>query len=464
MKRTLLTLLFGVFILSTSTSQTTFSTKMPIDTNAGTNPYVVVSGLINNDAYPDLVVSAYNASTIKLYINNTDGSFAAPVTISSTLSQVGGISLADIDGINGLDIVAASYADNKAVWFANNGSGGFGTENVISSSVTDAAGIHTADVNNDTYIDVIVSVNGDDKVVWYANDGTGNFPGGENTIVSGLNQPGDIDMIDFDDDGDLDIVISTAEYAANGRVDVYYNDLIPGGSVAFTVDANPVTDSGNVYLFDVDFADVNDDGNIDILVSDSFGDLAWFNKELDGTYTKNIISISMANPGTVESADMDDDGYNDLVITNGGTAGNDLIWFESTDIGGFNSESVIDATQAQIFTLAIDDFDNDGDLDIATVDYQNFDVNWFENELYTLGSNDLTQNTFNIYPNPVKNKLYVKSLNNESYNVSVYDILGKNVVNSTISPNNPLDVSSLYNGIYIIKFEGHNKTFKFVKE
>ena len=61
--------------------------------------------------------------------------------------------------------------------------------------------------------------------------------------------------------------------------------------------------------------------------------------------------------------------------------------------------------------------------------------------------------------NPVNDELTIKGLNQSIKQISVYDLLGKQVISSnlsddTISTN--LDVSSLTTGLYIVKLEGEN--------
>jgi hypothetical protein len=71
------------------------------------------------------------------------------------------------------------------------------------------------------------------------------------------------------------------------------------------------------------------------------------------------------------------------------------------------------------------------------------------------------QNTIaglNMYPNPVSNgTLYISSNSSEAKSVSVYDVLGKQVLNTKTS-NNTVNVSSLKGGSYIVKISEDGKT------
>ena len=64
----------------------------------------------------------------------------------------------------------------------------------------------------------------------------------------------------------------------------------------------------------------------------------------------------------------------------------------------------------------------------------------------------------NIYPNPVKNgNLYITSNSSNAKTVAVYDILGKQVLNSKTS-NNAVSVANLKSGAYIVKVTEDGKT------
>lgn len=71
-----------------------------------------------------------------------------------------------------------------------------------------------------------------------------------------------------------------------------------------------------------------------------------------------------------------------------------------------------------------------------------------------------------LYPNPVQNTLNIAVPNNgQVENLSIFDVLGKQVMNST-GLGNSVDVSGLTSGIYFVQFNynGISMTKKFVKE
>lgn len=84
----------------------------------------------------------------------------------------------------------------------------------------------------------------------------------------------------------------------------------------------------------------------------------------------------------------------------------------------------------------------------------------------TLSTSNFEKSTFKIYPNPIKgNTLNADVKSTTSY--QIYDILGKKILNGTVTTNNKkINVSSLKKGIYILKLETSNGsiTKKLIRE
>jgi Secretion system C-terminal sorting domain len=77
----------------------------------------------------------------------------------------------------------------------------------------------------------------------------------------------------------------------------------------------------------------------------------------------------------------------------------------------------------------------------------------------TAGVNDNAIIGLSLFPNPVNGDvLYVASSNDVSKSVTIFDILGKQVINTTVSNNGTIDVSALTAGVYMIKVTEEGKT------
>jgi hypothetical protein len=83
-----------------------------------------------------------------------------------------------------------------------------------------------------------------------------------------------------------------------------------------------------------------------------------------------------------------------------------------------------------------------------------------------LSNSNFTASKVNLYPNPTSNVLNIESLGTIQA-ISVYNVLGQEVLNKTIESNNAtIDVASFNSGIYVVKtlVDGVTSSTKFIKE
>jgi Secretion system C-terminal sorting domain len=197
--------------------------------------------------------------------------------------------------------------------------------------------------------------------------------------------------------------------------------------------------SFTVVLVDVftgsvgDDLDTDDDGNIDDLskwttVYDAIGSPDTAGDEAT-LYGANLGGFDFKAIGTTEP---------DLVFRDGTTED----WYAVT----FNPFVYdIDATEV----LA-------GDFDIDPTAGNTFGT---VNPSYAgLSTEDVLIDGFSMYPNPTSlGYINIVSKNNETIKATVFDVLGKQVINSTVT-NNKLDVSNLNMGVYIMRLTQNNAT------
>ncbi|MBO6880541.1 MULTISPECIES: FG-GAP-like repeat-containing protein [Winogradskyella] len=467
MKRTLLTLISIFCIALSVNAQTVWAAKSTINASTGDAPYTIASGIIDGDALSDVVIGTYFGNTIEWYKNNGDGTFTFQTLITNTLNGIGALKLVDLNGDTFLDILATGYNNDSVVWFSNDGSGNFGMETIISSTVSGASGVSLGDINGDTFVDLAITAYDGNEVVWFSNDGTGSFTLESAKIDDTLSSPGVVNLSDIDGDGDLDALVATAAYAAD-VIEIFRNDLVPGGTVAFSKDATSVA-TGKVGIFNASFEDLDGDSNLDILATEvSFGggptgNLYWYEDNGAG-YTETVFTTTIVNPSVAQFKDVDADGVEDIVLSSGSSgSGNDLVWFKNNGSGSFGSETVIDNTQSQTFVYAVNDFDEDGDMDIVSCAYNEDDLNYFENLFETLNVAEFDLRRVSIFPNPTKDVLNFEGFNDSVIDITITDILGKNIMTKAHNSNESLDVSELAVGLYNISINGKFAS-KFIKE
>jgi hypothetical protein len=340
----------------------------------------VAVGDYDNDGFEDLYVTAYGGN--RLYHNNGDGTFT-DVTEKAGVAGSGWSTSAawvDLDNDGRLDLVVLRYLqwDFEDVWCGERKEG------------------HRAYCHPDAFHAVSPLV--------YHNDGNGHF-----TEVSrrlGLAAPGKglgIGLADYDRDGHIDLFIandSMPEFLYHNKGDGTFEDVALSSGVA-------VDGEGHTYAgMGVDFADYNNDGLPDLVVTDLASQMyALYRNNGDGTFTydsypSGLGRMTMAHSGWgVRFIDYDNDGWKDLLITQGHDLDTiqlnfpNLRYREPMLLARNTGQKFVDVSSqsGDIFQkawvgrgLALGDIDNDGRLDAV--------VTGNDGALYVLHNATPTQN------------------------------------------------------------------------
>ena len=76
------------------------------------------------------------------------------------------------------------------------------------------------------------------------------------------------------------------------------------------------------------------------------------------------------------------------------------------------------------------------------------------------GINEIAENNFLIYPNPVSNQLNIQLTDNKDYSVSILNVLGEIMYSSPINiQHSQFSIHNFPNGIYFLQVKTNNKSF-----
>ncbi len=218
----------------------------------------VAWGDYDNDNYLDILITGYNSvyePLSKIYHNNGDSTFTEQTDISLTGNAYGSVKWGDCDNDGNLDVFL--LGTNPGIYH-NNGDNTFtkltGT-NLRSSYSQNSADL--GDYNNDGYLDILIAGYG--KTAVYCNNGNGTFTQQTDIILPTV-EYGFADWGDFNNDGYLDIAIS-GKSESGSLTKIYCNNR----DNTFT-ELTDVSLTGT-HTGDLTWGDYDNDGDLDLLLS-----------------------------------------------------------------------------------------------------------------------------------------------------------------------------------------------------
>jgi hypothetical protein len=295
----------------------------------------------------------------------------------------------DLDGDGDLDVLAAVEQLNQIAWFENLGSQGtvfqgFGPMQKITSKAQGAWFVFSADLDGDGDPDVLSASRADNKIAWYENRlnaASADF-GTQQVLTSSLMWAYCVHAADLDGDGDVDVLGS-----GNGKTIFWFENL--GSFAGFFLGFGPpqvVTNKVSNCL-SMDTADLDGDGDLDLISGSCYDDkVAWYENRgtvggvFQGFGGQKVISTAVDCATNVHAADLDGDG--DLDVISASTFDGKVAWYENLG-GSFGQQQVITNSAPGARSAHATDLDGDGDLDVLVASAYNDTVEWYENKMGT---------------------------------------------------------------------------------
>ena len=204
--------------------------------------------------------------------------------------------------------------------------------------------------------------------------------------------------------------------------------------------------------------------------------VAWY-ENINGNYgSQQIISNNADDAFHISTADLDNDGDEDVIVSCG--VANRIEVFENLGNSIFGAVQIISATATFVHSTLPADFDGDGDLDLVSTLWGSNKIVWFRNEHITYAEDGLHNSispiiNFMNYPNPFNPSTTISfnltAKDAENAKIEIYNLKGQKVktfshLQINTSPNqqivwNGTDDSDkpVTSGIYLYKLKVNGK-------
>lgn len=273
---------------------------------------------------------------------------------SPLLMGTGTIAVAagNLDGDPALDLVAANRDANSVSVRTGNGDGTFFVEDSFPTGTTPIA-IGVGDFTGDDLVDVVTANQGTFDASLLAGNGVGSLVGAGTLAIGTMLVPTDLSVVDIDNDGDPELLITENTsstllyYTTEGGMVLPPTPLGVGMGVAaihmadFSGNGAPDAITANAV-----------DGGVSLLLSNGSGVLGAASSFTVGS-----------GPIRVDAGNFSDDEFTDAVVAN--AAGSITLLVGNGRVGSFGAPLPLVSAPGGIQALIAEDFDLDGDTDIA---------------------------------------------------------------------------------------------------
>lgn len=278
----------------------------------------VATGDINGDGLDDVVLATTyyfdeeNDDHVFVFLQQADGTLAAPLKLHYGFANRVGMAMADLDGDGRMEVVVG-HGNGVSIldWRQTTPERGAIRLQAFGLPGRAADDVAILDVDRDGALDIFAQTWSSGATIYFG-DGRGGVTRQVNvhTPASGYN---DLKSADLDNDGHADIVILSGQGETNAYI--YYNDGTDDLSPPLVIDPWPEGSDGVGALATGDF---NNDGRDDLAIMRDRTSLALFLQDNAGGLLPPQTIPAHLDPNAMVGHDLDLDGRTDLVVQHGG--------------------------------------------------------------------------------------------------------------------------------------------------
>ncbi|CAN5154726.1 hypothetical protein BH11MYX1_BH11MYX1_41380 [soil metagenome] len=279
----------------------------------------VALGDVDGDGRADLATVGVTGDSVQVYINatpqgSTNPMFAARRIFASGINSPSRILLADLNGDHQPELVVSSDNSSKTVGILRNlGPTGFSPATTYNTfGNPDVQALAAGDLNRDGLVDLVSCEHNSDQVHAAFNTTMGADPTmitfGPPAIANASSLPIDMQLADFNNDQQLDLVVANENAAT---VSLFRGATPSMGVPKFGAGETTDVPASPFRLAVVDF---DRDGDPDVLVASKLSSAFSVLVNTSGVLMAPFSFTTDSPPVALAVLDLDDDGYVDVVV------------------------------------------------------------------------------------------------------------------------------------------------------
>ena len=432
-------------------------------------------GDIDGDGEPDLISQGLDNSEFSrtyVYINLGEGNFESVENHGIPDFSNGQFAFADYDNDGDDDLIVLGSPEilgQHTGLYICNGDGTFTWSGQDIGDHTYLGSCNWVDYDNDGDLDIFISGFHDvDDADYYSKLYKNN--NGIFTHVENLNLPkvsySSSDWADFDGDGYQDLYIQGLGWTPQPDAAAIYKN---NGDDSFSL----YESYDGLWLGDAQWIDYDQDGDPDLIYTGfntlSGNRVTHMLKNDNGVFNEITTPFINVSQTGLDWADYDLDGKPDLFIVGAEELGvNHPAHIYHNDGGDSFTQSDFEFTGGWFCDAAWEDYDMDGDPDLF---YMAEDLSGtkhlfsFRNDII-IGIKELNAGDIKLYPNPASDYLMLSVFNRNFERIEIMDVSGKVLWNTSDFNSIKIDISFLNDGVYFLRLEtgGNIITKKFIKQ
>ena len=338
------------------------------------SPLAIVIANFDNDSFDDIAITlagtdAQSPGNILILISDGLGGFSSSQQIAVGANPVS-VTTGDFDNDGFLDL-AVSCANDNAVYISQNAASGDGSFTTswgfsVGNNPQDVEAVH---LDDDGVVDLAVAATDDDAIeLWLSTPAVSEIAFASDGALPTGDSPPDIDPGDVNDDK----VIKALLFATNnndGTVTVWQKDALAIGG-AWHSQTLPV---GNLPV-KIKSGDINEDGHVDAIIANTAdGTVSVLLADTFGGYLPQVALPVGASPSSIAVVDFDDDGDKDIAIVASNGTGDRVVHVLRNDLNLTDYEDLIFASATELANgenpsmIAYGDLDGDNTTDLVSV-------------------------------------------------------------------------------------------------